>query len=107
VQLWFARNGSVSIRDQLVTQLMLVIASSEVRPGRRLLSTRALARRFQLHANTVIAAYQQLEELGWVEAVRGSGVYVRNPGGEVLEQSFDRLVFDFCAGRDWRECGSV
>jgi DNA-binding transcriptional regulator YhcF (GntR family) len=101
VQLWFARNGSISIRDQLVTQLMLAIVSGELAPGRRLPSTRALAKRFQLHANTVSAAYQQLQDLGWVEPVRGSGVYVRtvqNESGEAQLQAMDRLVFDFLRG---------
>ncbi len=43
----FARDGSISIRDQLATQLMLAIASGELGPGKRLPSTRALAKRFR------------------------------------------------------------
>ena len=84
-----------------MTQLMLAIASGELVPGRRLPSTRALARRFQLHPNTVSAAYQQLQELGWVDPVRGSGVYVRvghDENGEAQLQALDRLVIDFLRG---------
>jgi len=101
VQLWFARDGTISIRNQLVTQLMLAIASGELAPGRRLPSTRALAKRFQLHPNTVSAAYQQLQDFGWVEPVRGSGVYVRarqNSSGELQLQALDRLALDFLRG---------
>jgi len=101
VQLWFARKGSISIRDQLVTQLMLAIASGELAPGRRLPSTRILAKRFQLHPNTVSAAYQQLQDFGWVEPVRGSGVYVRagqSRSGEAQLQALDRLALDFLRG---------
>ena len=97
VQLRFARDGSTPIRDQLATQLMLAIASGELGPGKRLPSTRALAKRFRVNANTVSAAYRQLELLGWVDSVRGSGVYVRmherSPAFEM--ESLDRVTVPF------------
>jgi len=98
VELWFARDGTVPLRDQLATQLMLAIASGELAPGKRLPSTRALAKRFRLNANTVSAAYQQLEALGWVQSMRGSGVYVRSEPTHPAEAQFetlDRLVVPF------------
>jgi DNA-binding transcriptional regulator YhcF (GntR family) len=77
MQLWFARGSEVSIREQLVTQVVLGILSDDLAPGQRLPSTRELARRFHLHPNTVSAGYRQLERERWVEFRRGSGVYVR------------------------------
>ncbi len=77
MQLWFARGSEVSIREQLVTQIILGILSEDLKPGQRLPSTRELARRFNLHPNTISAAYRQLEESHWVEMRHGSGVYVR------------------------------
>jgi len=77
MQLWFARGSEVSIREQLVTQVILGILSKDLAPGQRLPSTRELARRFNLHPNTISAAYQQLEQNRWVETRHGSGVYVR------------------------------
>ena len=77
MQFWFARGSEVSIREQLVTQVMLGILSDDLAPGQRLPSTRELARRFHLHPNTVSAGYRQLERGRWVEFRRGSGVYVR------------------------------
>ena len=77
MQLWFARGSEVSIREQLVTQVILGILSEDLAPGQRLPSTRELARRFSLHPNTISAAYRQLEENRWVELRQGSGVYVR------------------------------
>lgn len=76
MQLWFARDSKVSIREQLVTQIILGILSDDLPPGQRLPSTRELARRFRLHPNTVSAGYQQLQRDHWVEFRRGSGVYV-------------------------------
>jgi len=77
MQLWFARGSEVSIRQQLVTQIMLGILGDELAPGQRLPSTRELARRFHLHPNTVSAGYRQLARERWVEHRRGSGVFVR------------------------------
>ncbi|HTS36021.1 MAG TPA: GntR family transcriptional regulator [Candidatus Solibacter sp.] len=78
MQLWFARGSDVSIREQLVTQIVLGILSDDLAPGQRLPSTRELARRFHLHPNTVSAGYRQLQRDRWVEFRRGSGVYVRS-----------------------------
>jgi GntR family transcriptional regulator len=86
---WFIHSGEVSIREQIVTQISLGILSEELAPGDRLPSTRELARRFHLHANTVSAAYRQLESEGWVELRRGSGVFVRDrrPPGHMAANS--------------------
>ncbi len=83
MQFWFARRSEVSIREQLVTQVVLGILSDDLAPGQRLPSTRDLARRFRLHANTVSAGYRELEREGWVEFRRGSGVYVRTQRPEI------------------------
>jgi len=78
MQLWFARGSEITLREQLVTQIILGILSGDLPPGQRLPSTRELARRFHLHPNTVSAGYGQLERERWVEFRHGSGVYVRN-----------------------------
>jgi GntR family transcriptional regulator len=77
MQFWFARGSDVSIREQLVTQVVLGILSEDLTPGQRLPSTRDLARRFHLHPNTISAGYRQLERERWVQFRHGSGVYVR------------------------------
>lgn len=98
MQLWFARGSEVSIREQLVTQVVLGILSDDLEPGQRLPSTRELARRFHLHPNTISAGYRQLERDRWVEFRRGSGVYVRASKPEIppspvlaLDQMIARL----------------
>jgi DNA-binding transcriptional regulator YhcF (GntR family) len=77
MQLWFARGSGVTLREQLVTQIILGILSGDLAPGQRLPSTRELSRRFQLHANTASAGYRELEREHWVEFRRGSGIYVQ------------------------------
>ena len=93
MRFWLARDSEVPIREQLVTQIKLGILSGELTAGERLPSTRELARRYRVHANTVSAAFQELEDLGWLESRRGSGVYVKSrpvqrprsakPGGDI------------------------
>src|SRR5579859_3491218 len=95
MQLWFARGSEVSIREQLVTQVVLGILSDDLEPGQRLPSTRELARRFHLHPNTISAGYRQLERDRWVEFRRGSGVYIRDSKPEVHpspELALDQMI---------------
>jgi DNA-binding transcriptional regulator YhcF (GntR family) len=92
MRLWLSRDCEVSIRDQLVTQVVLSILSGELKPGQRLPSTRELARRFHIHPNTVSAGYRELARNQWVEFLKGSGIFVRTdkpdrpPGGLALDQ---------------------
>src|SRR5580704_12297070 len=95
MQLWFAYKSAVTLREQLVTQIILAILSDDLGPGQRLPSTRELARRFLLHPNTVSAGYRQLERERWVEFRRGSGVYVRNTKPDVAPTpalALDQLI---------------
>jgi GntR family transcriptional regulator len=77
MRIWLSKSSAVPIREQLVTQIVLGIVSNDLKPGQKLPSTRELARRFEIHSNTVSAAFQELEQRRWVEFRKGSGVYVR------------------------------
>jgi DNA-binding transcriptional regulator YhcF (GntR family) len=76
MRLWLNRSAEISLREQLITQVILGILTREMLPGDRLPSTRELARRFSIHSNTASAAYRELEQEGWVEFRHGSGVFV-------------------------------
>ncbi len=78
IRLWLSRGTTIPIHEQLSAQFILGILSRKLAPGERLPSVRALARRLDLHANTVSAVYQDLAERGWVSKRRGSGVFVRH-----------------------------
>lgn len=94
MKLWLSKNGEISVRDQLVAQVVAGVASGELQPGERLPSTREIARRFGVHSNTVSAAYRQLAADGTVELRRGSGIYVSDGGRDELDAIIDRLVAD-------------
>ena len=77
MRLWLSRSSEVPLREQLQAQIIMGIASSDLKAGQRLPSTRELALRYKIHANTVSAAYRELGRRGWVQFRKGSGVYVR------------------------------
>ena len=77
MRIWLSKNSDVPLREQLATQIILGIVSDDLKAGQKLPSTRELARRYDIHSNTVSAAYQDLERRGWVEFRKGSGIYVR------------------------------
>ena len=97
MRLWLSKNSEVPIREQLITQITLGIVSNDLKPSERLPSTRDLARRYSIHANTVSAAYRELARRGWVEFRKGSGVYVRVRTDEKLEDglALDQLISRF------------
>jgi GntR family transcriptional regulator len=92
MRIWLSKNSDVPLREQLATQILLGIVSFDLKPGQRLPSTRELAQRFQIHANTVSAAYRDLAERGWVEFRKGSGIYVREPANQ--QTPGERLELD-------------
>lgn len=77
MKIWLSKNSEVSVREQLIAQITLGITSNDLKPGEKLPSTRELARRFQIHPNTVSAAYRELAAQGLLEIRPGSGVYIR------------------------------
>ena len=98
MRLWLSKNGEVPLREQLTAQIVLGIVSGDLPPGQRLPSTRELARRFKIHANTVSAAYRELEDRGWLESRKGSGVYVRAERDDARPDSqhaLDALISTF------------
>ena len=97
MRLWISKNSEVPIREQLVTQIVLGIVSNDLKATERLPSTRDLARRYDIHANTVSSAYRELARRGWVEFRKGSGVYVRSKDDETLENeiAIDQVIARF------------
>lgn len=105
MRLWISKSSEVPIREQLVTQIVLGIVSNDLKSAERLPSTRELARRYDIHANTVSSAYRELARRGWVEFRKGSGVYVRARNDEPIENglALDQLIARFF--RNLREEG--
>ena len=71
------QESDIPASTQLYNQICFAIAARHYPPGHRLPSTRQLAMQTGLHRNTISKVYRQLEIDGVVEAIAGSGIYVR------------------------------
>lgn len=95
MKLWVSKNSEVPLRDQLVAQITLGIASTDLKNGEKLPSTRELARRFGIHQNTVSSAYRDLAANGLVEFKKGSGVFVADARAPSKAPRLEKLFEDF------------
>jgi len=78
VRFHIQQESDISASTQLYNQICFAIAARHYPPGHRLPSTRQLAMQTGLHRNTISKVYRQLEIDGVVEAIAGSGIYVRD-----------------------------
>lgn len=94
MKIWLSKNSEIPVRDQLITQIVVAILSDDLHVGDKLPSTREIARRFQIHANTVSNAYQKLADDGWLEFRKGSGFYIREADQANIDRELqlERLV---------------
>lgn len=96
MKIWISKNAEVSVREQIVTQIKLGVATRDLSPGEKLPSTRELARRFGIHPNTVSAAYRELASNSIVEFRKGSGVFIAaQPESGATEKNIDTMLANF------------
>jgi DNA-binding transcriptional regulator YhcF (GntR family) len=69
-------DSPVPLRDQLVEQIGLQIASGVLQGNDKLPSIRAMAQKLGIHHGIVNSAYNQLAEIGMLDIRHGSGVRV-------------------------------
>jgi GntR family transcriptional regulator len=62
---------------QIASRLRIAVAAGELRPGDALPSVRRLAAQLRVNPATVVQAYRDLEEEGFVEMRQGAGTFVR------------------------------
>lgn len=99
-----ARDGEISITQQLVTHISSLIDSGDLAPGERLPATRALAADAGINHLTAVRVYRRLAELGYVTAAVGRGTFVRRrvplpAGGAGASGATGRLGYD---NDDWQ-----
>jgi DNA-binding transcriptional regulator YhcF (GntR family) len=76
MEISLSRSSEVPLRQQLAEQIVIAIATGQVRAGEQMPSVRALARRVKIHHNTVSEAYQDLVRRKWLARKRGSRLVV-------------------------------
>lgn len=70
------RDGAVPVYQQLVTRMRALILSAQVSPGTRIPASRTMAGRLAVSRVTVVSAMDQLVAEGYLDARRGSGLFV-------------------------------
>ncbi len=84
------QDSDIPASTQLYNQICFAIAARHYPPGHRLPSTRQLAMQTGLHRNTISKVYRQLEMDGVVEAIAGSGIYVRD---NLTKKDFNKSIY--------------
>jgi GntR family transcriptional regulator len=99
VKISINKESAVPVRDQLVEQIGLQIASGALKEHDKLPSIRALAQRLGIHHSTVTSAYNHLADVGLLEIRQGSGVRVASTGSvrgtQVNTRNIDSLLKAF------------
>jgi len=76
MQLFVNSSGEVPIFRQIVRQIAEAVAGRRLEPGGKLPSHRELAEQLVIAPMTVKRAYDELEQLGFIETQRGCGTFV-------------------------------
>jgi GntR family transcriptional regulator len=69
-------NNGVAIYEQVVRQVKFAIAEGTLVPGQLLPSVRILSQKLAINPNTIARAFQQLQNDGALESLRGRGLVV-------------------------------
>lgn len=83
-------------KEQIKSQLRLLISTGQLSQGQALPSSRDLAQLLSVNRNTTWAAYRELASEGWLVSTPGAGTRVKGPGidprtGDLLKL-FDQML---------------
>lgn len=77
MQLHVDRRGTAPLYQQIAQAIMEQVRLGRLVPGDRLPPTRDLADQLEVTRSTVVAAYRDLEERGWVVSHVGKGTFIQ------------------------------
>jgi GntR family transcriptional regulator len=66
----------VPLYDQIASRIRVAVAAGDLEPGTALPSVRQLAGKLRVNPATVVQAYRELEDEGFVEMRQGAGTFV-------------------------------
>ena len=85
-------SSNVPIYEQIVAQVTFAIAADDLTVGSMIPRVRELADKLVVNPNTVARAYQQLEQLGILEARRGRGMEITDKAPEICRTRRQEIV---------------
>ena len=81
------RFSETAIYLQLANQIAKAIQLGYIPSGTKLLGTRQLSLIFNLHRNTIVSSFQELEAQGWIEIVPNKGSYVLSQSSQNFQKT--------------------
>ena len=85
-------SNGVAIYEQLARQVIYAVAGQALRTGDLIPSVRELAKQLSVNPNTVVRAYQQLQNERIIETVRGTGLAITKEAASKCTKERLRLV---------------
>lgn len=86
-----ASNG-IPVYEQVARQITFAVAAGSLQPGEMIPSVREMARELAINPNTVARAYRQLQDVGVLESVRGSGLTIQSGAKSRCKTMRSRLI---------------
>ncbi|MGZ0041343.1 MocR-like pyridoxine biosynthesis transcription factor PdxR [Paenibacillus ottowii] len=91
------RNSGISITKQIVLAIIDQILSGFLQGGVKLPSVRTLSKQLGVSLVTVVKAYQELEQEGFIQSIQGRGTFVHTK----TKESTDHILEDSLS-QDWQ-----
>ena len=85
------QRSGVPLYRQIIDQILIAIATGELKPSGRLPTVRQLAIDTQVNPNTVSRAYRELEIRDIVTTQRGNGTFVAGEPGVARDEALHRV----------------
>ena len=89
-------NSDVPIYQQIRNQVVVAVASGELKPGEKLPTIRALAEEAGINMMTASKAYQLLKSEGYITTGRRDGAVVRVPSPGADPETVEGLRLRLC-----------
>lgn len=92
MRILISNSSDKPIYDQIVDQMKSLILKGDLAEGEALPSIRNLAKELQISVITTKRAYEELENEGFIETVRGKGSYVAEENKELFKEKKLKLI---------------
>lgn len=95
MQFEIQRNAGISLSKQIYQSIVDRIRSGLLVEGFQLPSVRELSNELGVSLVTVVKAYRQLDQEGFITSVQGKGTFVKEKGKEKVDDTVDTCSYDW------------
>lgn len=92
MRILISNSSDKPIYDQIVDQMKSLILKGDLTEGEALPSIRNLAKELSISVITTKRAYEELENEGFIETVRGKGSFVAQENKELFKEKKLKLI---------------